>query len=746
MTSQIKYTILIICVVSLAVILTGCAETIFTGTPDSNRAPEVWLTSGPVEHDTTGYQVHFYWSGWDPDGEIDYFEFTICDGGDDPIGFSPADTANRDNWFTTTGHDSVFRVAADENPRRVKEGTATYVRYDKTHTFFLRAVDLQGKKSVVVTRSFTAWTIAPTVLIERPARSATGSYQYSTKVSFGWTASDPIDALSNLQDPDSIRYLHLEIDNEVTNVDKVIADMNANPMDYEELWCPWIFYRAPGDSGRATMLGDDEILKSGSSYIFAVQAKDEAGAVTAIFNKTTNVRYFQSSVNAGPMLTIEEPYLGFFKFQATNFNPVLKELPPGVELNFSWKADAQSYGAEIVGFRYGWDVLDVNNPSDWAVPYGPNRTSPPKTLYAGTHTFMVEALDNSLVVTRGTIVVEIVPFSMERNLLWVDDFYAPADPLPLKNMPSEGEHDEFWIGICEKADGFFPERDVYDGANYSSDDPPPIRVIAKYKNIIWTYNEHTNRMWAALIMFTPEDAAATSAERVINYLPLFLAKGGHLLSCGNVSVGPEGGGLYDAFPTKVLLPAVFKNDMREGSTTDTSGVNSMPYRDYCVSVVDRVTGIFHSGEGIPTRWQAVRDAMRWAQKDANDNYFPNWPQRLELWSEITAPGMFYDPAVRGFLQVEVYDPQYWLIFKLIYVSQQCFHPIYRIITRSTLSPLNEEANALILTKYEHIKPEVKEGLSKAAKSFHFGFELWYFNKQSVDIITDDILNEWGILK
>ena len=60
---------------ALAVVLEGCSDGVITGRIHTNQAPEVWLSSGPVENDTTSYQVHFYWSGWDPDGELAGFEF-----------------------------------------------------------------------------------------------------------------------------------------------------------------------------------------------------------------------------------------------------------------------------------------------------------------------------------------------------------------------------------------------------------------------------------------------------------------------------------------------------------------------------------------------------------------------------------------------------------------------------------------------------------------------------------------------
>ncbi len=58
----------------------GCSEGVFTGSATENQRPQMWVSSGPVEGSLTGYQVHFYWSGWDPDGEISHFEICIVDG------------------------------------------------------------------------------------------------------------------------------------------------------------------------------------------------------------------------------------------------------------------------------------------------------------------------------------------------------------------------------------------------------------------------------------------------------------------------------------------------------------------------------------------------------------------------------------------------------------------------------------------------------------------------------------------
>ncbi len=743
---------MIISFLATVVMLAGCGNGVYTGVQDKNESPEIWLSSGPVEGDTTGYQVHFYWSGWDPDGEIEYFEFVVSEG--DPIGFNPADTAGLDKWTTTTVHDSVFRVPADDNPRPWRENSL-YTKYDKTHTFFIRAVDMEGKRSKSAQRSFTAWTLAPTIQIERPIGT---TRTYSTVITFGWTGIDPIDSPQNSQDPDSVRYLWSQIINKDGIYDptfNIISDLNQAPEDYEHLWSPWIWYRAEGDSGKQTMLGDDEILEISKSHIFALMAKDDAGAVTAVFTKDRNVRQFLVSKKAGPLLTVSEVYLGSYRFLGPDMNYVQSDLPPGVPLNFKWTATAEDYGGEIQSYRYGWDIQQLDDPAQWAVVASPFiKTAESKTYYSGVHRFLVEVVDNGQKITYGKIEVTIIPFSMERDLLWVDD-YPLGGYNPLMTDPSEAAHDTFWVDICQRTHDFRPDRDVYDAAAMNSL-PPEMRQIGQYANIIWTYSSSITTAWRKVIPFVPESMIGTGTQLTVNYLSLFLAKGGHLLTSGRAD--RPGGGVVDAFPAPPLLPASFKYDMAGLMSEDTSGVNSMPYKDYCISVVDKVSGVFHSGEDMApnVNRNLERDALRLMVKESEDmgedgiaNY-PGFPDSLELNDLVTCSTCFFNPQIRGFSYVEVYDPQYWMDFRLIPSSRYCYHPIYRMRARNSNSPLDGEAVAVIITKYrKSFEQDIADGKPVTiipADSFHFGFPLWFFDHDKVYQIMDEIFAEWQILE
>jgi hypothetical protein len=753
--------------VVLAMFLGGC-ESKFSPIPVQNLPPEVWLSSGPVEGDTTGYQVHFYWGGWDPDGEVKQYEFVVVDG-DKTVGygFNPADTTGLDKWTKTAAHDSTFKVTADDRKRTENLSGATYTRYDRTHTFFVRAIDLQGKRSEPQSRSFTAWTLAPYVNIDQPALPGSGTVATLSRViKFKWTGRDPIDDPNNIQEPDSIRYLYTQLINNQGQYDAsfdAIGDLNANPSRYEKQFSRWIWYRAPEDSGKGTTLGDDELLELNKSYIFAVQAKDEAGAVTAIFNAKSNVRRFIVSASAGPKLTITEPFLGGFVFLGTNMRPISRDLPPGVTLNFHWRGDATSYGGEVASYRYGWDVHDVNNDDDWAVLPSPfNLAVSGVAFYSGTHTLFVEATDNSGTVTLGQVEINIIPFTMDRNILWVDDYYNEAFPDTTGPdytyaSPDLRSYKNFWIGHCKKVAGFDQTRDVYIVMQDYNGKPPEMSLVSRYKNIIWSFSSAPDYMaWDDLVAFTPESQINAGSKLTVNYLSLFLAKGGHLLTEGRAD---RAGGLAAVLLSNAqVFPIGLKCEItgpKDGCEGDTSGVNTMAYKDYCVSMIDKVSGSIRSASQypeLPKRLVRNFDCMRLGVKahgDAVTDTVQGMPDTLSLWSNVIAPGKYFNfnmvaPWPGGFTYVEVYDPAYWMNRDFL-KSQSCFHPMYRMRAASTASGLDNTVFALWLTKYQNVVPEVQSGVAVAAPSVHFGTELWYFNRTQVSKIIRVIFTKWQIL-
>ena len=103
--------------------------------------------------------------------------------------------------------------------------------------------------------------------------------------------------------------------------------------------------------------------------------------------------------------------------------------------------------------------------------------------------------------------------------------------------------------------------------------------------------------------------------------------------------------------------------------------------------------------------------------------------------------MFFDPQVRGFHYIELYDTQYWL--DIINVgTQSCLHPLYRMRTRNTRSIVNNAIFAFWTTKNADVVADVPGAI--AAPSVHFGVPLWFFERDQVNAIADVIFKEWQI--
>jgi hypothetical protein len=715
------------------VLLFGCSEDVYMGEVNPNQIPVIRLTTGPIEGDTVQYRVPFYWLGYDPDGIVDYYEVVLVTG--DPLGFDPVDTTGLDKWTKTMSADTLLIVRADQFDTTVTINLSKYGLFDQTHTFFARAVDNNGMRSEVAYRSFTAYTLAPGMNITYPRNPSPGSGQFlSNRITFVWEGKDPIDAPWNYQEVESVRYFCKRY------LGFTVNDMNTDPERFETWWTPWIAHDAPEDSGRTTLIGDDEFLEIGRGYVFAVQGKDEAGAVTSIFSLYNNVRLFYVLEPTGPKLDIYEPILGSASFVGLNYRTHVFYVPAGFPLNFRWQADASLYGGVVSTYRYGWDIGEIDDPTEWDVSPSPLYTSAPTArFYSGTHTFFVEATDDIGARTIGQIEINVITATMERNLLWVDDFYS-IDFIQINYaMPTETQHDEFWLDVCSRAQQFDPDYDVYDTtAKTSFPSVPDVQRIMKYRNIVWTFTSEVDVCaWNGLIRFIPESETRANP----NLLLFFLAAGGHVWTSGK---SDRGGGLASVFPGAMAFPANLRCEIYGPSMgcVDTSGVTSFAYRDYCVSALDKVWAEFRTDVELDR--DRSKDALSTAYKDASDPLtlsHPELPAQLNLWDMVTRPGMFFDPTVRGFWYVEVYNPSYWMSYARI-KTQSCYHPMYRMKSRYGFSPLNNQVIGFWFTKYAGIVPEAEGAI--AAPSAHFGIPLWFFDHDAVKAIADEIFSEWQI--
>jgi hypothetical protein len=112
---------------------------------------------------------------------------------------------------------------------------------------------------------------------------------------------------------------------------------------------------------------------------------------------------------SGPVVTLTNEYM----------DPVISPMPgavmtipEGIPLTFCWTAERSSDGGAIAGFRYGWDVIDPDNPANWDVDWTPHDgskvCSASQTFNISSfHFFTVEVIDDAGSSTRITIAIQI---------------------------------------------------------------------------------------------------------------------------------------------------------------------------------------------------------------------------------------------------------------------------------------------------------------------------------------------------
>jgi hypothetical protein len=417
-----------------------------------------------------------------------------------------------------------------------------------------------------------------------------------------------------------------------------------------------------------------------------------------------------------------EPKLGSAIFRYTWMRPDPVFVPAGVPLNFMWEAPNTFDWLSPILYRCGWDIQNLDDDEEWSSLWSPFlKQSSERSFNSDVHVFYIEARDASGVVTRARIEIEVVSLQMDRDLLWIDD-YPLGGYIPSMTDPSEDVHDEFWTSLCSRAPGFDPAVDIYEADVCNRGSRIPLSVFANYKNIVWTYNSAVDIAWSKSINYDPGVIADFSPDN----FRMFLAAGGNVLSCGRAD--RAGGGLGEVFPLDVYYPASVTDELAAMGYNPDHVKYALPYDYYNVTVLDKVSAMFKTG--IVTR-SLERDALRMAI-ETDDLSGLDFPDTLFLDETVSCSTCFFNPQIRGFSYVEVYDPAYYMEF-IGANSHPGFSPIYKIRTRSSISPINNQAIALRVT-----------AASSPYDSYHFGFPLWFMEHEKVEQIIDEIFRSWEI--
>jgi hypothetical protein len=258
-------------------------------------------------------------------------------------------------------------------------------------------------------------------------------------------------------------------------------------------WSEWRLWNASDGSGREAALDSLDAVDGRPTrgyYLFAVQAMDEAGAVTPVFDATTpgqnNVaRVVVRDPNFGPELFVDGGALGQHRFVGRS-DPVRLDIATGQPIRFSWYADASYYGGTIDGYRYGWNIRNPDDDEQWDQDWclgSPNcLATSPRIFNSGTQRFFLETRDATGITTHAEIELVVHQVVRRRDLLVVDDTETfegdPQDP--------ERREDERWLAIVATLPDitFDPGSDVYDVVS-SLNQSPPMSLVFDYKTIVW---------------------------------------------------------------------------------------------------------------------------------------------------------------------------------------------------------------------------------------------------------------------
>ena len=423
--------------------LTGCSKAKLKTQTLPNQPPTVELTNAPVSPDRSNPYFYAYpvnWSGNDPDGRIDHYEYAI-----DP---TPTNTV----WIKTTkNQETIFFRASQPDPVR---GNTPATASD-FHIFAIKAIDDDGAESVVKQRAFFSFTVAPTVAITNPSPTSLLRAQVTPSVRVEWSGSDPDGQFS--QKPVKYKYQLLEL-----NTDNEFFLSFPDSLRRREAATNW----AGWDSTSAdTQFVQFTNLTPNKSYLFVLIGFDEAGAYSPIFNLNTNMLQFTAGFAGtnGPRIHIFNQFIDFSYQSGGYTTDPLREIPIEIPshrpIQIGWDA-IPSPGSRIQYFRWMVDgnVNDETPRSDEVNDYvhwsQPSPTMPNAVVLRGfedgEHRFYLECSDNNGQKSLGILLMSTITPSFDKQLLILDDTRLEVDKFSAgcptnytKPWPARAEFDTF---------------------------------------------------------------------------------------------------------------------------------------------------------------------------------------------------------------------------------------------------------------------------------------------------------------
>jgi hypothetical protein len=536
------------CAFLLAPFVAGCGHS-----PASvalpNLLPEAQLTAAPRPGGTTTFVVLLRWSAFDPDGQVQRFVYAL----DPPV---EGDTL----WTATAEHEITLTLPSTVPPDPLSPPGTRIVSKD-THTFVLRAIDNLGARSPTVVRSFTSTTVAPETQLESPTPNRQLAVSTLPQVLIRWHGTD-LDGATRTT-PVIFKYKLVPATDIQPSLEAGLSPARVQDFfgrDRESGYAGW----DSTDADHASYLASG--LTPGRDYVFAVVARDEAGAWEPRFLLDSNALHFKPTLqNLGPRITLSSPF--YVQTQSTggilldpSKIPTI-EIPPNTPLAFHWSA-APTSGTSLGGYRWSIDIeggdianehprlddSDVHHWSSWSLSetqatVGPFTGSVDTTVQ---HFLYVEARDQVGFVSLFTLRLSVIVPRFDKPLLVIDDMYGTLGTSITVPYPIEAEQDSFYFargGVPDRLVGGTSLAGAFAGFPFDTLDYRffgragiPLSTLGRYRVVAW-YTDNTSSSGVSDSPFG--SGKPSSAIRYINVtghlntLAVYLRQGGKAFLFGD---------------------------------------------------------------------------------------------------------------------------------------------------------------------------------------------------------------------
>jgi len=451
------------------VLFAGCEEDMGLLIP--NNPPNVRLTGAPPDSGTAGYDVEFYWEGWDSDGEVDYFIYAV----DPPDMYGAEDSV----WTRTDANcgSFVFEASQFDTLRHWSDPQVA----ESWHVFVIKAVDDMGAISEPDYAAFNATTIAPRTAFKTPPPVG-GIQQYmggpqpvGLRVTFRWEGDDTDGLMSGAP----VGYLFKATD--VTGLSNW-ASLAAR------VWADTTEWMEGGAQYRKTARDLDD----GRAYAIAVRAIDEAGAVEPLLLLNGNMLWVAARERESfPELSVRSAALGQRTWRGWTQDTETYEVPLGSRYEFKILGNADWYGGLITGFSFGWDLKDLESTDtdpdglDAWTPWSASRTVVSAEFTEERDYFLyVRCKDDGGGVTLAALRFLVTPLEPTKNLCYIDDwrlypkegYYGePLDDKVWQEMLAGYNYGEDWSEVS------WDEWDVPTGEYV-----PTLEFLSQFRVIVWS--------------------------------------------------------------------------------------------------------------------------------------------------------------------------------------------------------------------------------------------------------------------